>query len=117
MTVPLKSIGQVAQEQGRVKQISNITSFAMMLIVLVLGVFVASVPDLDDSDDNVGCAAVMPLAPEKSVRDVVNDERRLPRTEHSQMNVRSEAEAQATNSEVSALGNSSLSQISPPLRA
>ena len=92
-------------------------AFAMMLVMLVLGVFVASVPEFDDGDDNVGCAAVMPLAPRKSVRNVASDEPRLVQSERSRYAAMSEAEMQGVTSEVSALGNPSLSQISPPLRA
>jgi hypothetical protein len=100
-----------------VKQVSNIMAFTMMLVVLVLGVFMASTPDFDDGDDNVGCAAVMPLAPRKSVRDVASDEPRVMRSERSQQGASSTAEAQGAALEVSALGSPSLSQISPPLRA
>jgi hypothetical protein len=109
--------GQQAAGARRVKQRSNIIAFAMMLVVLVLGVFIASVPDLDDSDDNVGCAALMPLAPRKSIRDAESDERRLARSERSLQSASIQSKALVTKSEVSALGSPSLSQISPPLRA
>jgi hypothetical protein len=44
------------------RNVKHVTSLAMMIFVLLLGVVIPAQPELDDGDDNVGCAAVMPLA-------------------------------------------------------
>lgn len=45
-----------------------------MGIVLLLGIFMPSLPNLDDGDENVGCAAVLPLAARKSTVQAAHDE-------------------------------------------
>lgn len=55
------------------RQISNITSSSMLMIVLLLGIFMPSLPNLDDNDENVGCAAVLTVAPNKSVSEASHD--------------------------------------------
>jgi hypothetical protein len=105
------------QGRKRVKKMSNILAVPVMLVVLLLGVFMPSLPDLDDGDDNVGCAAVMPLAPRQSITEAANDQRRLPKTERAVEASGTRTISQSTSSEARATGSLSLSQTSPPLRA
>jgi len=84
--------------------------------VLLLGVVIPTQPDIDDDDDNVGCAAVMPSASRKSIRAMADAQPRklaaVPRTA-----------TQASDRRIAATGSKTLSilisapQVSPPLRA
>ena len=56
------------------QRITNIASLLMMTIVLLLGVVMPSLPNLDDGDENVGCAAVIHVAARKNAIEKANDE-------------------------------------------
>jgi competence protein ComGC len=95
---------------------SNIMSMALMAIVLLLGIFVPSMPNLDDGDDNVGCAAVMPKAERQAASEVAGDERQLHRSE-AKLSTTTAAVVEAdTAPGVSVTAMLFLSQVSPPLR-
>jgi hypothetical protein len=98
------------------RQVANITSLAMMMIVLLLGIFIPSLPDLDDDDDNVGCAAVMPLAPRKSESQMARDEERLNKAVRVRQHAPLSAEG-VGSAEMIAPVIVALSQVTPPLRS
>jgi hypothetical protein len=96
------------------RKIDNITSIAMMLVVLLLGVLVPSLPDLDDDDDNVGCAAVMTLAaPKTGVRNQAAQER-LRQSTPAEKHIKARSFASLGRESAPA---QSLAHVSPPLRA
>ena len=99
------------------KRPSNITSLAMMLVVLLLGIFIPSLPDLDDGDDNVGCAAVMPLAPRKADADASSNEQRLKRSGRSASITNNQETSRPAAISAIAPATISLSQVATPLRS
>ena len=94
---------------------TNILSLAMMAVVLLLGVFMPSLPNLDDGDENVGCAAVLPHVARNTASDEASDQQRLTNTE---LVVQAARRAVASHAEydLSAAPALFLSQVSPPLR-
>jgi hypothetical protein len=96
------------------RKIDNITSIAMMLVVLLLGVLVPSLPDLDDDDDNVGCAAVMTLASPKTGESNQAAQARLRQSAPAEKHVNGRSFAVVGRESAPA---QSLAHVSPPLRA
>lgn len=96
------------------KKIDNITSIGMMLVVLLLGVLVPSLPDLDDDDDNVGCAAVMTLGSPKTGERNQAAQARLRQSTAVEKHV--DGRSLAIVGQESAPAQS-LAHVSPPLRA
>jgi len=97
------------------KHRSNIMSFLLMAIVLLLGVFMPSLPNLDDGDENVGCAAVLPLAARKSAVKAAHDEpKQRQGTSVAESNTVDPFAAQAIETIAPAI--IVLTQIRPPLR-
>lgn len=94
---------------------TNILSLAMMAIVLLLGIFMPSLPNLDDGDENVGCAAVMPHVTRKTANDTATDQRRLTNTERT-FHTERYAAASHSSYDLSAAPALFLSQVTPPLR-
>jgi hypothetical protein len=87
----------------------------MMLVVLLLGAFITTSPDLDDDDDNVGCAAVLPVSVRKSAIEVVKDEGHLRRGARAS-EVRSTTVSAVPSMEAVAPATVVMSQVTPPLR-
>ena len=94
---------------------SNITSMALMLIVLLLGIFIPSLPDLDDGDDNVGCAAVMPVSTREASADDTSGQRKR-RTSTDAAEGSAVTRASLNKLEIVAPAMIVLSQVTPPLR-
>lgn len=97
------------------RPMSNITSFTMMMIVLLLGVFMPSLPNLDDGDDNVGCAAVMPLSTQKSSVEAARAQQRQCSSKRNH-EIASVLQAMPAAVSGSTTVIAALSQVSPPLR-
>jgi len=96
------------------QRVTSIASFLMMMIVLLLGMVMPSLPDLDDGDDNVGWAAVIE-APTKSQASDVSSVRH----KHSKaktVTVVASKETRYRFDEIDSAPASSQSHVSPPLR-
>jgi hypothetical protein len=98
------------------RHMSNLTSFSMVMVVLLLGVFIPSLPNLDDDADNMRSAVVMPVAPGQSVTEAATDQRRHRRSKRVEKIASVTPAAQPAVSESNTV-TVPQSQVSPPLRA
>jgi hypothetical protein len=97
------------------RRITDIASMAMIGVVLLLGIVMPVMPDLDDDDDNVGCAAVMPLATRKSLEHAA-DSRESVQCGKTRREIGSDAAAVAQESRSNEPTACAMAHISTPLR-